>query len=108
MVYVGFKFQSDLAGSQRLANDEYQISLEIQKHPEITDVKGFKYNYFETINYYTGRNVSYIQDGDSLTKPTLIVSYSIPYKSHWFTPELMTHFEPLYVGDDVALLLYRP
>jgi len=108
-VYVGYHFQSDLATNALIVHDEYEIGLWLKDHPQPVEIRAFKYPYWDTVRYYSGRrNITLMQLDDTASQSFFMIIETYPYKQNPFPPMIMEHLNPIYEGDALTLLEFKP
>lgn len=104
-IYVGFHFHPALRVNAVLSAEEKDIGLTVAQTEPIP-LYAYQYPYLDTVQYYSGRPISMMQDDQILDHSFHLIMRNSLYASNPFPPELASHFTPVYQGRAVVLLRF--
>lgn len=107
-IFYGFHIFSDLAINDLIVREEKAAALAMKPYSQ-EPVYAYHYDYYDTIDYYTGRrDIQQMSDDQALGSAFLLVA-SKPYMEwHAFSPELVAHMATIYSGQSLIVYSFKP
>jgi hypothetical protein len=107
-MYFWLHFTPNESASDTIALDEQRAGVIIANHPGIP-VYTFEYNFWDTLSFYSGgRYITKLTLDQGLSQPVLLVASSEYMEYHSFSPDLISHFAPIYSGPALTLYYFSP
>lgn len=105
----GFHIFPYVAVNDLIASEETAAAEIIAQQPKQLDVYSYQYDYYDTIEYYSGRRaIKGMTDDQVLDEPFLLL-VAKPYMDwHKFPNELQAHLATLYQGQTLILYEFKP
>ena len=108
-IYGGFHFEKDVYLGQLFAKEEKQIGTILLSYPISEKTYTYKYLYWDTIRYYAkSRKLEVFKDDQSLDKPFFIITSRQTLDADPLSTNIANHLTPLYVGQALILLEFKP
>lgn len=106
-IYVAFHFQKELFINALVTKDERAIAEHLKMQPMEYDVRAFQYPYWDTLRYYSGRDIRLMKPDDTATTSFFMIMETYAYRQRPFPKEIMVRLEPVYVGNALSLLYFN-
>ena len=108
-VYYVFHFYEPLRINDLITKEETDIGRMLAQPENNADVYTYRYDYWDTIRYYSGgRTIEAIQVDQLLDKPFLLILKRPLYDIGPFEGELLTHLTTEYMGTALVMLHFTP